>query len=102
MAQRNHVNMRELIISALLLCACSQAGATDQIISVQHDSTRGATCWIIPGTGISCLPDSQLRPQGITSKNQGKTRDLPAGDQFKEGPLPASAPATTTREAFRL
>ena len=51
--------MKAAITLALLLIA-GQAAAADQIISVQHDSVRGVTCWIIPQGGISCLPDSSL------------------------------------------
>ncbi|MBJ2225729.1 hypothetical protein I6U33_05465 [Pseudomonas carnis] len=51
--------MRQLITTVLLLIA-GQAAAGEQLIDVQHDSVRGVTCWIIAGTGISCLPDSSL------------------------------------------
>lgn len=51
--------MRRLILIALLLIA-GPATAGEQLIDVQHDSVRGVTCWIIPSTGISCLPDSSL------------------------------------------
>lgn len=51
--------MRGLIAIALLLII-GQAGASEQVISVQHDSVRGVTCWILNNTGISCLPDSSL------------------------------------------
>ncbi|ANF84608.1 hypothetical protein A7J50_1169 [Pseudomonas antarctica] len=43
-----------------LLLIAGQATAGEQLIDVQHDSVRGVTCWIIAGTGISCLPDSSL------------------------------------------
>lgn len=51
--------MRGLITIALLLIA-GQATAGEQLISVQHDSSRSVTCWITPQGGISCLPDSSL------------------------------------------
>ena len=51
--------MRGLIAIALLLII-GQAGASEQVISVQHDSARGVTCWILNNTGISCLPDGSL------------------------------------------
>ena len=51
--------MRRLILVALLLVV-GQATAGEQLIDVQHDSVRSVTCWIITGTGISCLPDSSL------------------------------------------
>ncbi|MGU9830214.1 hypothetical protein [Pseudomonas sp. LF242] len=51
--------MRRLITIALLMIA-GQASAGEQVISVQHDSVRGVTCWILNDKGISCLPDSSL------------------------------------------
>ena len=51
--------MRGLIAIALLLII-GQATAGEQVISVQHDSSRAVTCWITPQGGISCLPDSSL------------------------------------------
>ena len=48
------------IITMILLLIAGQATAGEQLIDVQHDSVRGVTCWIIAGTGISCLPDSSL------------------------------------------
>lgn len=58
--------MRGLITIALLLIV-GQASAGEQLIDVQHDSVRSVTCWIIAGTGISCLPDSSLLQQGTTT-----------------------------------
>ncbi len=52
--------MKSMIVFALLLIA-SQASAGEQVISVQHDSSRSVTCWITPQGGISCLPDSHLQ-----------------------------------------
>lgn len=51
--------MKSMIIFALLLAA-GLAQAEEQLISVQHDSQRGVTCWITAQGGISCLPDSSL------------------------------------------
>jgi hypothetical protein len=51
--------MRRLIFITLLLIV-GHAAAGEQVISVQHDSQRGVTCWIVNNTGISCLPDSSL------------------------------------------
>lgn len=61
--------MRAIIIAALLLIA-GQASASEQVISVQHDSARGVTCWVLNNTGISCLPDSSL-PQSATTEREG-------------------------------
>lgn len=56
--------MKVLILIALLITTgYVSAGPVEQVISVQHDSQRGVTCWIVNNTGISCLPDSSL-PQG--------------------------------------
>ena len=51
--------MRKLIL-IILVVVVGQANADQQLIDVQHDKVRGVTCWIIAGTGISCLPDSSL------------------------------------------
>lgn len=64
--------MRRLIAIALLLII-GQAGASEQVIDVQHDSARGVTCWILNNTGISCLPDSSL-PQTPTSITTDETQ----------------------------
>lgn len=63
--------MRLMIITALLLIA-GQASAGEQVISVQHDSSRKVTCWITPQGGISCLPDHQLGslPQQATPSSE--------------------------------
>lgn len=63
--------MRAMIIAALLLIA-GQAGASEQVISVQHDSARGVTCWILNNTGISCLPDSSLPESGTAEREAGR------------------------------
>lgn len=59
--------MRAMIITAMLLIA-GQASASEQVISVQHDSQRGVTCWILNNNGISCLPDSSLPQQAAPSR----------------------------------
>lgn len=62
--------MKRFAAIALLLFV-GQAHAADQIISVQHDSVRGVTCWIIPQGGISCLPDSSLLQASTGSTTDG-------------------------------
>ena len=62
--------MRRMILIVLLLIA-GQANADQQLIDVQHDSKRSVTCWIIAGTGISCLPDSLLQ-QATPSSEAGR------------------------------
>lgn len=54
--------MKSILVFALLLIV-GQVVAGEQIISVQHDSHRGVTCWIVNNTGISCLPDRSLQHQ---------------------------------------
>ena len=66
------------IIAMILLLIAGQATAGEQLIDVQHDSARSVTCWIIAGTGISCLPDSALQaPTGSTTdENQAARASL--------------------------
>ena len=86
--------MRGLITIALLLIV-GKVGAADQIISVQHDSVRGVTCWIVMNTGISCLPDSSLL-QTTASTTTGEDQALRASmatsmcqsEQLPATPLP--------------
>lgn len=63
--------MRAMIITVLLLIA-GQAGASEQVISVQHDSARGVTCWILNDKGISCLLDSSLPQKATPSSDAGR------------------------------
>ncbi|MNW01578.1 hypothetical protein D3C71_1972320 [compost metagenome] len=82
--------MRAMISIAMLLIA-GLAVANEQVISVQHDSHRGVTCWILNDKGISCLPDSSL-PQ-IASPSSEAARAAVANDhgqneQFSTSPLP--------------
>lgn len=58
--------MKTAITIALLLIV-DQAIAGEQVISVQHDSQRGVTCWVLNNTGISCLPDSTLQTRANTT-----------------------------------
>lgn len=58
--------MRKLML-IILVVVVDQAAAGEQIISVQHDSTRAVTCFITAQGGISCLPDSQLRTRASTT-----------------------------------
>lgn len=86
--------MRRLITIALLLIA-GQATAAEQVISVQHDSSRAVTCWITPQGGISCLPDSSL-PQKTASTTTGESQAARASltspasqtEQLPASPLP--------------
>ena len=83
--------MRGLIAIALLLIA-GQATAGEQLIDVQHDSIRSVTCWIIAGTGISCLPDSSLlqTPASTTTDESQAARASLANIEGEKGQLPAT------------
>ena len=65
--------MKAFIAFALLLIA-GQASAGEQLISVQHDSVRGVTCWILNDKGISCLPDSSLQAPTSSTKETPAAR----------------------------
>lgn len=83
--------MRRLILITLLLIA-SHATAGEQLIDVQHDSVRGVTCWIIPSTGISCLPDSSLlqEPASTATPSSESGRASPASSTVENVPLTAT------------
>ena len=83
--------MRAMIIAALLLIA-GQASASEQVISVQHDSARQVTCWILNNTGISCLPDSSLlqTPASTTTDESQAARASLANIEGEKGQLPAT------------
>lgn len=82
--------MRAVIATSLLLIA-GHANAGEQLIIVQHDSTRAVTCWITPQGGISCLPDNQLGslPQTATPASEA-ARASPASSPAKNSPMQAS------------
>lgn len=81
--------MRRLILMALLLVV-GQATAGEQLIDVQHDSVRGVTCWIIAGTGISCLPDSALQPRPTATPSSESGRASQASSTVENVPLTAT------------
>lgn len=82
--------MRAMIITALLLIA-GRAAAGEQVISVQHDSSRAVTCWITPQGGISCLPDSLLQaPTASTADESAAARASLANSGGETGRLPAT------------
>ena len=78
--------MRLMVITALLLIA-GQASASEQVISVQHDSSRQVTCWITPQGGISCLPDHQL---GSLPQQATPSTDAGRASQASSAPEKAS------------
>lgn len=76
---------------ALLLIA-GQAAAGEQVISVQHDSVRGVTCWILNNTGVSCLPDSSLlqTPASTATDESQAARASLANTEGEKGQLTAT------------
>ncbi|MFP3494127.1 hypothetical protein SB759_07845 [Pseudomonas sp. SIMBA_059] len=82
------------IITMVLLLIVDQANADQQLIDVQHDNVRGVTCWIIVGTGISCLPDSALKsrataiPSGLTGR-ASQANSAPENESFVAAPYPS-------------
>lgn len=97
--------MRFVIVTVLLLAlaAAAYADQPQPLIDVQHDSVRGVTCWILHDRAISCLPDSQLKRQESQALEHRQIGETPAGEQFQNGPVPASTPTPRShREAFQL
>lgn len=90
--------MRALIALAVALKA-GQTFAGEQVISVQHDSHRGATCWIINNTGISCLPDSSLlQESAAASLHESLTARASLSNSLNENEhLPAAPPPQLER-----
>lgn len=88
--------MKTMIILALaLLASTSHAAAWAPGVRVVHDPNRHVTCWVVgpgEGTGISCLPDSQIQNQPIL-----------APELYQDGPTPAATPAPrSNEERFQL
>lgn len=70
--------MRRLIaIFLLLIVDQASASQIDPVISVQHDSQRGVTCWVLNDVAISCLPDSQIQRQSTPAPEQPQGRANP-------------------------
>lgn len=85
--------MKALIVFILLLAVGKVSAApAEQVISVQHDSQRGVTCWIVNNTGISCLPDSSLpQSRAATATPSSETgRASPANSRSENAPLQAT------------
>lgn len=77
------------ITTMILLLIVGEASAGEQLIDVQHDSVRSVTCWIIAGTGISCLPDSSLlqTPASTTTDESQAARASLANTEGEKGQL---------------
>ncbi|OAI84921.1 hypothetical protein [Pseudomonas putida] len=80
-------------LALCLLLLATGASANENVIDVQHDSRRGATCWILNGVGISCIPDSQIA---------GSQRQLSPHEQEDNGPTPAGAELRWDEERYSL
>lgn len=85
---RHQLN-RVALQAVVLLLIAGQATAGEQVISVQHDSVRGATCWILNDKGISCLPDSSLLqvPTSSTTDESQAARASLANIEGEKGRL---------------
>lgn len=97
--------MRTVIITVALLVAASFAYADqrEKFIDVQHDAHRGATCYILNNSAISCVPDSQLKNVGDLAGELRRDTETLAGDEREEGPTPARTPTPRQHhEAFQL
>ncbi|GFM89397.1 hypothetical protein PSCICO_47960 [Pseudomonas cichorii] len=57
--------MTRLALAMMLLATGASAAPTprENVIEIERDSQRGVTCYILNGVGISCVPDSQLKPE---------------------------------------
>ena len=81
--------MRKLMLIILALVV-GQASAGEQIISVQHDSTRAVTCFITVQGGISCLPDNQLRSRSTATPASDADRASQASSMPEKVVMPAT------------
>ncbi|NMZ09078.1 hypothetical protein HBO37_27405 [Pseudomonas proteolytica] len=88
--------MRGLITIALLLIV-GQATAGEQVLSVQHDSSRSVTCWITPQGGISCLPDTSFQHQQQATPSSEAGRASQASSSSNIGALQATPPPADER-----
>lgn len=79
------------IITIIVLLIAGQASAGEQIISVQHDSTRAVTCFITAQGGISCLPDSQLRTRATATPSSESGRASQASSTPENEPFVAGS-----------
>ncbi|WP_288082789.1 hypothetical protein [Pseudomonas sp.] len=72
---------RLALILLLLATGASAAPAKPQIpdkpenvIQIERDALRGVTCYILNGNAISCVPDSQLKPEVQAKQTQAPQR----------------------------
>ncbi|WP_445261190.1 hypothetical protein [Pseudomonas sp. RA_35y_Pfl2_P32] len=87
------------LFALLLIAGQASASEIEQVISVQHDSQRGVTCWILNNTGISCLPDSSLlqMPASTAIDESQTARASLATSMCQNEQLPAGLPPQNER-----
>lgn len=86
--------MTRLTLSPLLLATGVSAAPSlpptqpENVIQIERDQSRGVTCYILNGVGISCVPDSQL-------KNE-------QAEPHRYRPKPTQAPARWADERYSM
>lgn len=74
--------MNRLLITLLLLSTGASAAPApvqvpvqpENVIQIERDQSRGVTCYILNGNAISCVPDSQLKPEPSAKQTQAPRR----------------------------
>ncbi|MBX8528497.1 hypothetical protein K5D32_02420 [Pseudomonas cichorii] len=70
--------MTRIALCLMLLATSASAAPTsapaqrENVIEIERDSQRGVTCYILNGVGISCVPDSQLKPEPKAKQTQAQ------------------------------
>ena len=90
--------MTRLALCLLLLATGASAAPLPWDVQTFHDDARGATCWVTV-TGLSCIPDSQLKGR---YKDAGNDRQPSPHEQQDNGPTPALAPGRWIDERYQL
>ncbi|WP_054926223.1 hypothetical protein [Pseudomonas sp. NBRC 111142] len=95
-------------LALCLLLLATGASASENVIDVQHDSQRGVTCYLLNGVGISCIPDSQLRPPNCGAgtewpcDGQAHNERQLSPHETQPEPTPAMAPGRWIYERYQL
>ena len=67
--------MTRLALALMLLATgASAAEQPRNVIDIEHDTLRGVTCYILSERAISCVPDSQLKPEAQAKQTQAPQR----------------------------
>lgn len=90
--------MTRLALCLLLLATGASAEPLPWGVETFHDNERGVTCWYT-ATGLSCIPDSQLKPK--SKRQAGNERQLSPHEK-DSGPTPALAPGRWIDERYEL